>query len=112
MSIMGPGRWRRGQKRTQPRKQKTVQFKKFRGVNRTDARVAIDDDELYWLENAIPVGNGAVQIVPGSGTSIATISNARTIWGASLNGNAVALVVGSDGSITQVTIPGGVTTVV
>lgn len=92
-------------------KQKTTQYRKFKGMNRTDARTAIDDDELYWLENAITVGNGAIQIVPGQGASVATITGAHSIWGATINGNATMLVVASDGSITQVT-PGGVVTAV
>lgn len=92
-------------------KAKTAQFKKFAGVNRTDSRTAIGDDELFWLENAIAIGNGSIQVVPGTAASVATVVGARTIWGATINGNATLLVVASDGSITQVT-PGGVVTVV
>src|SRR5262249_38830708 len=93
------------------RKAQTWQFKKFSGVNRTDSRTAIGDDELFWLENAIAIGNGAIQIIPREGDSVATVTGARTIWGANINGVAVMLVVASDGSIKQVT-PGGVVTAV
>lgn len=98
-------------KQQRPKKTRTQQYRRWRGVNQVDSRSAMEDDELFWLENAITVGNGAIQLVPAAGPTIATITNGVTIWGFTLNGNAVTIVIGSDGAITQVT-PGGVTTVV
>ena len=100
--------------RTRPRgpDAKTVQWRKWKGLNLTDARTAIGDDEMAWMENAITIGEGAVQILNGPAAAIATVATGVTAWGMTLNGLAVALVIGSDGSVTQVTIPGGVTTAV
>lgn len=100
-------------RRREPRRVKaqTSQYRKFRGVNQTDARAAIEDDELAWLENAMTIGNGAIQIVPAAGDDIATIAaGVVTLWGFVLNGSPVVITINSDGSITQVSIPGGVTT--
>lgn len=92
-------------------KTKTSQWRKFKGMNRTDARTAIDDDELFWLENVIPVGNGALQIVPTMGPTVASVADGRTIWGGTINGNAVMLVITDAGAISQVTPAGVVTSV-
>lgn len=35
----------------------------FRGVNVTGPRTGIDDDELYWCENAMPKSNGNLPVV-------------------------------------------------
>jgi len=81
-------------------------------VNLTDSRVAIKDSEAAWLENVMPVGNGALQILPGPGPSIATlVQGIRSLWGFTLNNAPVFIAVGNDGSLTQVT-PGGVQTVI
>lgn len=34
-------------------------LREFQGMNTLDAREAINDNEFYWCENAIPVGSGA-----------------------------------------------------
>lgn len=91
---------------------KSVQWREWKGLNVTDARTAIKDDETSWQENAIVIGSGAIQILNGPGAAIATVANGITSWGMTLNGLAITLVIGSDGSITQVTIPGGVKTAV
>ena len=94
-------------------KAKTLQLRKWRGLNLTDARTGIDDDELAWNENAITIGNGYIQILPAVGTAIATVAaGIASMFGITLNGNAYTLTVNSDGSMTQVSIPGGVSTVV
>lgn len=99
----------RGQRR--PVKSKTSQYRRFRGVNQTDARAAIEDDELFWLENAMTVGNGAIQILPAAGSTVATIAaGVATLWGFILDGAAIVITINSDGSISQVAVPGGVTT--
>ncbi len=93
-------------------KSKTVEFRRWRGVNLTDARTDIEDEEFFWLENAVTVGKGSAQIVPGPGAAVATLAQGiATLWGFVLNGAAVMIAVGKDGSLTQVT-PGGATTVI
>jgi hypothetical protein len=95
---------------------KSVQWRNWnKGVNRTDARTAIDDDELFHLENAITIGKGAIQILNGPGTSVATYPVAvvaNGCFGMTLNGVAVNLTVHSDGSLRQTTVPGGVITLI
>src|SRR5438445_12470868 len=89
-----------------------AQFRKWRGANLTDARTSIDDTEFAWLENAVTLRDGQIQIVAKQGASVATLSQGiASLWGLTLNGAPVMIAVGSDGSLTQVT-PGGVTTVI
>jgi len=103
----------RAAQRGQEAKPETVQFRRWKGLNLEDSRVAIDDEELAWLENALIIGRGSIQILPAPGPSIATIpQGAATLWGLVLNGTPVVLTVNADGSMTQVAIPGGATTVV
>ena len=57
-----------------PPKEKTLAFRNWQGINLTDSRTSINDDELAWMENALTVGKGAVQILNGPGAAIATIA--------------------------------------
>ena len=94
-----------------PPKTSTRQFRAWKGLNITDARVAIDDDEVSWLENAILIGKGAIQILHGPGPAVATLAQGiASLWGVTLNASPVLIAVGTDGSLTQVS-PGGVSTV-
>ncbi len=115
MRAASPGLVGGGPARTRtprPPKAKTYQYRKFRGVNLTDARVAIDDDEFAWLENAMTIGNGAIQILNAVGASVATIAaGIASLWGFTLSGNPVMITINTDGSISQV-MPGGVVTAV
>ncbi len=96
-----------------PPKAKTVAWQKWKGLNRTDARTSLNREEFRWLENAIPVGDGAVQILPGPGGAIATIAaGVFSIWGFTLNGVPVILTVNTDGSLSQIGVPGGAVTTV
>ena len=61
-------------KPSSPPKRETVEWRKWKGANLTDARVAIGDDEFSWIENAMTVGDGSVQILPKAGDNIATIA--------------------------------------
>src|SRR5262249_3577545 len=72
---------------------------------------AIDDDELAWLENVIPIGKGALQVVNGPGATVATVSGAATIWGVNIGGTPLLIVIATDGSIKQVNTGGTVTSV-
>lgn len=90
----------------------TKQLRDWRGVNQVDARTAMPDDELFWMENAITIGKGAIQILPKQGTAVATIAaGVAAFFGFTLNGAAVFLTINTDGSLSQVT-PGGVVTAV
>lgn len=90
----------------------THEFREFKGMNFTDQRTGIDDTEFYWLENGIPIGKGVVKILPAPGVSIATVTaGISSIWGFTLNltgvETPVAITVNNDGSMTQVSLPGG-----
>jgi hypothetical protein len=56
----GPGRQQAGAQVEPP---KTVSARGFKGLNLTDTRLNIDDDELAWQENALVLGR-AVSAVP------------------------------------------------
>lgn len=109
--MVGQGRGNGRRPPAQP-KIRPIQIRSWKNLNITDDRTGIDDDELAWLENAILVGKGAIQALPGPGASIATLAQGIvTMHGFTLNGSPVFVVVGGDGSLTQVT-PGGVATVI
>ena len=97
--------------------QATVQLRDFKGVNQTDTRTSISDEEFSWLENAIPVGKGNMRLVPGSGTILATVAAGITsMWGEVLrtgtNTSSVILTVNNDGSMNQVDASSGTNTVI
>jgi len=100
---------RNGQGRQKPANDATTkQFRKFKGMNVVDSRVAIEDDEFAWLENAMTIGNGAIQILNHQGSAIATFTQGvARLFRMVLNGSPYLIVVGNDGSMTQLT-PGGV----
>jgi len=43
-------------------------IKQFKGIDTKANRTAIEKDEFYWLENAMPVGSGNLRITPQSTT--------------------------------------------
>jgi hypothetical protein len=91
-------------------KAKTVEWRKWKALNLTDARPTIDDDELAWLENAIIVGNGAIQILPAPGVAVASIGTGiTTLWGFTINGDPFLYSVNADGGIAQITPSGAAT---
>lgn len=93
-----------------PSKERTREFRNWRGMNVTDSRTAIDDDELAWMENALTIGKGAIQILLGPAASVATIAGGvAELFGCILNGTSVLIAVSGNGSVHQVT-PGGVVT--
>lgn len=93
-------------------KAKTFQYRQWSRLNLTDARVSIEDDELAWLENAILVGKGSIQVLNAPGASVATISQGiRAFYGFTLNGTPLFITINQDGSVSQVT-PSGTVTVV
>lgn len=104
---------RNGQRQRRPPKAKTVQYKDFTGgANLTDARTAIKDNELAWIENYMPIGAGALKGLLAPGAAIATLAQGiSTLWGETLNNSPYLYAIGNDGSLTQIT-PGGVQTVV
>src|SRR5882672_356032 len=93
-------------------KSKALTVRKWKALNLTDARTDIDDDEVAWLENAMILGKGSIQILNGPGASVATIvAGSANGFGFTLNGSPILISVNTDGSISQVTT-GGVITVV
>jgi hypothetical protein len=108
---MGTG-LRQRQQRPPKQDHRTIELRQFKGVNLTDSRVAIGDEEFSWLENAMTIGNGAIQILNGPGASIAAFAQGvARLYGRTLNGSPIFIVVGADGSLSQLTV-GGVTTVI
>jgi hypothetical protein len=99
------------QEELQQNANKTIGWREFAGVNLTDARTSIEDKEWAWLENAIPVGRGNVRLVPGiaaletTGDDLpAEISRA---YGFVLAGVSVLILIGADGSLTEVNVETG-----
>jgi len=91
----------------------TIQFRKFSGMNQTDARTAIKDElsgdatEFFWMENAMPIGSGNVRILPNVGSTMSAVAaGVATMWGFSLNRGGgplpVIITVNTDGSMTTV----------
>jgi hypothetical protein len=53
--------------------------KQFKGLNTKAHRTAIDESELAWIENVMPVGYGNMKVVGNS--SVVTLSNAaNVVW--------------------------------
>src|SRR5882724_9518944 len=103
---------RQREKQRREFKSKTVQWRAWKGLNIVDDRTAIDDDELFRLENAITLGKGKIRLLPAAGATIATIAvGISSITGVALNGVWVLISVNSDGSLSQVSL-GGVVTVI
>ena len=51
-------------------------IKLFKGIDTKANRTAIEKDEFYWLENAMPVGSGNLRITPQSTTVSNSSGNA------------------------------------
>jgi len=49
---------------SQEQKKSYAVLKKFRGLNTKANRTAISDDEFSWIENAMPIGDANIKIVP------------------------------------------------
>jgi hypothetical protein len=47
----------------------------FKGVNVQAKRQAIQDNEFYWLENVMPIGQGNLQVCPGPSAALLTLNN-------------------------------------
>jgi len=82
-------------------------YRKFSGMNQTDARTAIADEEFNWLENAIPIGQGNIKLVPAQGAAVATLTGTTvTMFGYTLKltnvETPVLICFKSDGSAQQV----------
>jgi len=59
-------------------------IKQFKGIDTKANRTAIEKDEFYWLENAMPIGSGNIRITPqsayvnNSSNAVVTFSNTVT----------------------------------
>jgi len=51
-------------------------IKQFKGIDTKANRTAIEKDEFYWLENAMPIGSGNLRITPQSTTVSNSSGNA------------------------------------
>lgn len=97
---------------------KTFQFRDFsKGMNQTSARTAIRDDEMWFLENAQPIGAGQLQILAPAGTAVATINaGIAKMFGVTMKiaGSEVAriITVNNDGSMSSIDPVNKVTTAV
>lgn len=49
---------------SQEQKKSYAVLKKFRGLNTKANRTAINEDEFSWIENAMPIGDANIKIVP------------------------------------------------
>lgn len=105
-----------GQKREakggfQERSKGIISFKDFKGMNVQAARQALKKEEFSWLENAIPIGNGNLQICPSvsvnltQNVQIPTNITVATSLAANINGTNYIIGFFSDGSAYAVTIP-------
>ena len=50
---------------------KTTTYKQFDGMNSQDERFGCEDNEFFWLENIMRVGDGKLKSVPGPGPVVA-----------------------------------------
>jgi len=89
-------------------KETTKQWRDFsKGVNQTDARQALQDNECFWLENVQPIGKGQLKLVPPKGATLTTIGvGISSLWGRliKIGGVEVArlFTINADGSATQI----------
>ena len=54
-------------------------IKQFRGIDTKANRTAIEKDEFYWLENAMPIGSGNLRITPQS-SYVTNSANATVVF--------------------------------
>lgn len=80
-------------------------IKNFKGVDTKANRTAIDKDEFYWLENAMPIGPGNLKIVSGpdnvkniGGNNVVFTNSVVSLTNANINGQYV-VASESDGSM-------------
>lgn len=95
----------------------TTEYREFRGMNYTDSRTTIDDNEFEWLENLMPIGKGNLQTVPPRGPAIGTATGVHvSLWGFNLRVGGIntpfLYVVRADGGIHQIHSVTGITTTV
>ena len=78
-------------------------IKNFKGLDTKANRTAIDKDEFYWIENAMPIGAGNMRIIPTSsnvsnaGNSVVFTSNVTALYSANIKDDYV-VAFESDGS--------------
>src|SRR5262245_7435882 len=64
---------------------KTIQARDFKdGLNRTAARTAIRDTQLFWNENVQPIGAGQQLILPPRGPFVASVGPIFSMWGVNI----------------------------
>lgn len=80
---------------------------KYKGINTKAQRPAIDDEEFFWLQNYMPIGDGNLRTLWGNGTAVYTATGVLTILSFScfnIGTNNFAAVFLSDGTADQVNL--------
>lgn len=92
-----------------------MKLDQWKGQNSQASRSAIDDQELYWSENLLPVGPGNLVMLPDNGPAIWDGVSGETItapYAYVRSGQRYAIAFTSDGAAHEITLPGGTATVV
>lgn len=94
---------------------KTVGPFPFAGMNTQASRLAIQDNEFFWQENYLKIGDGNLRTVPDLGPALFTAADGRTIvsffW-FNIGLDTLCAVFFDDGSAVQVDTLGAVTNIV
>jgi hypothetical protein len=79
-------------------------FREFGGMNTQAFRTSIKDNEFSWLENAMPIGEGDIKVVPAQSASLQTFAGATSYYAMGFNvaGIDYTFVVCLDGSAYQI----------
>ena len=87
----------------------------FSGMNRQASRIAVADQEFYYLENYIRSGDGNLRTIWGHGSALYTVPVGKTIvyffW-YNIGATSYCAVFLSDGTAVQVEWPSGTQTVI
>jgi hypothetical protein len=65
---------------SQEQKKNYAVLKRFRGINTKAQRTAINEDEFAWLENAMPIGDSNIKIVPAQ-SAVSNSTNSSVVFG-------------------------------
>ncbi|MDE2021276.1 MAG: hypothetical protein KGJ13_13150, partial [Patescibacteria group bacterium] len=90
-------------------------FEGFKTLNTKPIRNDVADDEMYICDGFMPIGKSNLRVLPDIGSALYTTSGSITIvsfYFANISGTPIAVVLESDGSLTQVnTVTSSATTI-
>lgn len=92
-----------------------VGIEKWLGVNTQPQRASIEDDQVYWLENIQPIGEGNARFMYGRGATLYTVPAGRSIIyyeSFSIGFSTYFAVFLDNGTAYQVAVPGGAVTTI